>query len=104
MPEIDLNINIYIFLVSMGLAALVGFGFRSRQLAKKNRQIAALEMEVMQISAEILEVQKEYCQLESKMKDMNIPVISIRQAVKEDDLKKDESDASPKKNISNRTA
>jgi hypothetical protein len=84
----DLTINIVVLLILMGLAALAGFAMRSRQLAKKNRQIAELETEVAMVSAEILEVQKEYCQLESRMKDMSPPVISIKQASKEDEVKK----------------
>jgi len=78
MPDFDLTINIVVLFVLIGLAALTGFGFRSRQLAKKNRQIAELEKEVMQVSAEILQVQKEYCELELKIKDLNIPVIPMR--------------------------
>lgn len=113
MPVFDLTMNIVVFLISIGLAALAGFGLRSRQLVKKNRQIAALEKEMLQVSAEILQVQKEYCELEMKLKNLNIPVIPIRQAAatavvavtKEMDPKKDETDASSKDtNISNRTA
>jgi len=74
--------NVVTFLVSLGLAAFVGFLLRSRQLAKKNRQISALESEVADVGAEILEVQKEYCELQSKMKetkDAPSPVVSIKQ-------------------------
>jgi len=105
MPVFDLNINIYALLLLMGLAALVGFALRSRQLGKKIKEIASLEREVAEVSAEILEVQKEYCQLESRMKDLSIPVISIKQASKDDVQKKEEPDGSSReKNISNRTA
>ena len=88
MPVFDLTMNIVVFLALMAFAVLVGFALRSKQLAKKNREIAALEMEVIQVSAEILEVQKEYIQLESRMKDMSIPVISIKQAAKDDGPRK----------------
>jgi Tfp pilus assembly protein PilN len=73
--------NVLTFLVSLGLAAFVGFLFRSRQLAKRNREIASLESEVAEVSAEILEVQKEYCQLQAKFKDSKEvpPVVSIKQ-------------------------
>jgi hypothetical protein len=83
MPVFDLTINVIVLFVLMGLAALAGFGLRSRQLAKRKRQIVELEKEVIQVSAEILQVQKEYCELELKIKDMSIPVISIKQATKE---------------------
>lgn len=83
MPVFDLTINVLVLFVLIASAALAGFCLRSRQLAKKKRQIAQLEKEVMQVSAEILQVQKEYCDLELKIKDMSIPVISIKQATKE---------------------
>jgi hypothetical protein len=90
MPVFDLTINVIVLFLLMVMAALAGFALRSRQLAKKNRQIVALEKELLMLSAEILQVQKEYCDLELTLKDMNIPVISIRQAaVKEDASKKD---------------
>jgi len=85
MPVFDLTINVIALFVLIGLAALAGFALRSRQLSKKNRQITELEREMLQVSAEILQVQREYCELESRVKDMSIPVISIRQATKEDD-------------------
>jgi hypothetical protein len=74
--------NVFTFLVSLGLAAYAGFLLRSRQLAKKDREISALESEVADVSAEILEVQKEYCLLQSKLKDskdLPSPVVSIKQ-------------------------
>ncbi|HVW61781.1 MAG TPA: bZIP transcription factor [Puia sp.] len=77
MPVFDFTINIVVFFVSIGLAMLVGFGLRSRQLIKKKRQIAELEKEMLQVSAEILQVQKEYCELEMKLKNLNIPVIPM---------------------------
>lgn len=94
MPVFDLTINVVVLFLLMGLAALAGFALRSRQLAKKSRQIATLEKEVLEISAEILQVQKEYCDLELRLKDMNIPVISIKQvATKDEPPKKDERTA-----------
>lgn len=89
MPLFDLTVNVVVLFILMALAALAGFALRSRQLAKKNRQIASLEKEVIVVSAEILQVQKEFCEMEMKLKDMNIPVISIRQAAKEEPPKKD---------------
>ena len=111
MPVFDLTINIIVLFVLLVSAMLTGFGLRSRQLAKKNRQIMALEKEVMQVSAEILQVQKEYCELESRLKNLSIPVIPIKQATaatvvvaKDHDLQKDVTDTSSRENISNRTA
>ncbi|HVU54313.1 MAG TPA: hypothetical protein VHD83_04625 [Puia sp.] len=82
LPVFDLTMNVITFLASLGLAALLGFLLRSKQLAKKKRQILALESEVAEVSAEILEVQKEYCLLQAKVKeakDAPSPVVSIKQ-------------------------
>lgn len=93
MPLFDysFNINILILVVIIGLSALLGFTMRSRLLAKKKRQIAELEKEMMQAHAEVLEVQKEYCELESRVRDLAIPVISMKHAPKEEEKQKEES-------------
>jgi len=84
MPLFDLTINVLVLMTLIGLAGMSGFWLRSGQLAKKQRQIKELEKEVMQVSAEILNAQKERCELESRLKDMSIPVISIKQAAIKD--------------------
>jgi len=88
MPLFDITINILLLCMFMGLAVAGGFLWRSRQLKKKDRRIAELEREMLDVHAEILDVQKEYCELESKVKDLAIPVISIKQAAKEEEAKK----------------
>ena len=80
MPDFDLSINIYVLAVLLLLAMFAGFLFRSRQLAKKKRQIAELEREMMQAHAELLETQKDYCELESKVKQGNSPVIPMKKS------------------------
>ena len=77
MPTFDITIDVYILLLMMLPAALVGFLGRSRQLAKKNRRIAELEREMMQAHAEVLSTQRDYCELESKVKDDTSPVIAM---------------------------
>jgi len=77
MPTFDITIDIYILLLMMLGAALVGFLGRSRQLAKKDRRIAELEREMMQAHAEVLSTQRDYCELESKVKDDTSPVIAM---------------------------
>jgi len=89
LPLFDVTINILLLCMIIGLAALGGFLWRSRQLKKKDRQINELEKEMLFIHAEILDVQKEYCELESRVKDLAIPVISIKQAAKEEEAKKE---------------
>ena len=77
MPTFDISIDVFIFLLILIAAALVGFLGRSRQLAKKNRRIAELEREVVQANAEVLSTQRDYCELESKVKDDTSPVIAM---------------------------
>ncbi|HTR30584.1 MAG TPA: hypothetical protein VMH27_15030 [Puia sp.] len=78
MPDFDLSIDIYLLATLLLLAMVAGFLFRSRQLAKKKRQIAELEHEMIQAHAELLETQKDYCELESKVKQDDSPVIPIK--------------------------
>lgn len=77
MPDFDLSIDIYVLASMMLLAMVAGFLLRSRQLARKRREIAELEQEVMEAHAELLETQKDYCELESKVKQEDSPVIPI---------------------------
>ena len=77
MPTFDITIDVYILLLMLLGAAVVGFLGRSRQLAKKNRRIAELEREMMQAHAEVLSTQRDYCELESKVKDDTSPVIAM---------------------------
>ena len=77
MPTFDITIDVYILLLLMLGAMVVGFLGRSRQLAKKNRRIKELEREMMEANAEVLNIQRDYCELESKVKDDTSPVIAM---------------------------
>jgi hypothetical protein len=83
MPTFDITLDIYIFLLIIGLAGVLGYLPRSRQLAKKQRKIAALEHEMVQAHAELLENQREFCELEARMKekekDISNPVIPMKE-------------------------
>jgi hypothetical protein len=81
MPTFDITLDIYIFLLIIGLAVVLGFLPRSRQLAKKQRKIAELEHEIVEAHAEILENQREFCELESRMKEKDVskPVIPMKE-------------------------
>ena len=80
MPTFDITLNVYIFLSIIGLAVVLGYLPRSRQLAKKQRKIMQLEQEMVEAHAEVLENQREYCELESRLKDVANPnpVISMK--------------------------
>jgi hypothetical protein len=78
MPDFDISINIYLLLLLLAISTSMGFLAKSRLIARKNRKIAELEREMMQAHAELLDTQKDYCELESRVKQGDSPVISIK--------------------------
>jgi|ERR1700722_8738127 hypothetical protein len=84
MPSFDITLNIYVFLLLLGLSLIVGLWARSSQLAKKHRQIVRLEQEIHEAYAETLESQKDFSDLEIKYKDLTNPVISMKNSKLED--------------------
>jgi hypothetical protein len=84
MPTFDITLNIYVFLLSLGVSLIAGFWGRSNQLAKKHRRIVQLEKEVLTANAETLDFQKEFQDLLSKHKDLTNPVISMKNNKLED--------------------
>jgi hypothetical protein len=84
MPSFDITLNIYVFLLLLGVSLIVGFWGRSKQLAKKHRRIAQLEQEIIEANAETLDSQKDYSELATKYKDLTNPVISMKNTKLED--------------------
>jgi len=84
MPEFDISINILAVLPLLVIAALAGFLGRSGQLRRKRRQINELEKEMMQAYAELLDTQKDNCELKARLKDVDSPVISIKENKSQD--------------------
>ena len=78
LPIFDINLNIYVFLLSMLASLMLGYWGRSRQLSKKHRRILELEREMVQAHAELLDNQREFCELEARVKDITNPVISMK--------------------------
>jgi hypothetical protein len=83
-------INSLALLLIVMVSALMGFLVRQHQLAGKKRRINELEREMIQAHAELLETQKEFCELEMRMKDLTSPVISMKQASKEEGGQKEQ--------------
>ena len=83
-PSFDITLNIYIFLLSLGMSLIVGFWGRSNQLAKKHRRIVQLEREITQAYEETLESQKDYLELATKYQDLTNPVITMKNSKLED--------------------
>ena len=84
MPNFDITLNIYLFLLSLGISLIIGFWGRSAQLAKKHRRIIQLEREITEAYAETLESQKNYSELAIKYQDLTNPVISMKNSKLED--------------------
>jgi hypothetical protein len=84
MPNFDIALNIYVFLLLLGVSLIIGFWGRSAQLAKKHRRIVQLEREITEAYAETLESQKNYTELEMKYKDLTNPVITMKNSKLED--------------------
>ena len=78
LPNFDVTLNFYVFLLLVAAAAVIGFLPRKSQIARKQRKIHELEREMLQAHAELLESQRDYCLLEAKMKDITNPVIPLK--------------------------
>lgn len=77
MPDFDVSIDIYVLFLLLAAAMCLGFLGRSRQIFRKKREIAELERDMIQAHAELLDTQKDYCELESRVKGADSPVISL---------------------------
>ena len=78
LPNFDITLNIYGFLLCLLGSLLLGYAARRRQLAKKMRRISELERETLQAHAEVLDSQREFCELETRVKDITNPVIAMK--------------------------
>lgn len=73
----ELIINPIVLIAVAIVAALFGFLAGRKRLAKSRSRILQLEDEMMSSHAEILEIQKAYVKMESRLKELSIPVIPI---------------------------
>jgi len=78
MITFDLIINPVILLVAAIGGGLIGLLIGRASLTKSRSKIIELEKEMMNSHAEILELQKAYVQLENKLEEQSIPVISMK--------------------------
>lgn len=78
MLAIQLNINALLFVSIVIAATFLGFIFRSRQLWSLRKKVIELENEMLSNHSEILDLQRENASLEQKMKQLHIPVISMK--------------------------
>jgi hypothetical protein len=78
MITFDLIINPVLLLAATIVGGLMGFLIGKAKLAKSRGKTLELEKEMMNAHAEILEMQKAYVQLENKLEEHSIPVISMK--------------------------
>ena len=84
----ELIINPIILLAVAIVAALIGFTAGRKRLAKSRSRIMQLEDEMMSSHAEILEIQKAYVKMESRLKELSIPVIPMKVSPKDSSKEK----------------
>jgi hypothetical protein len=82
--EYSFSLNSISLLVIILFSAMAGYLSQRGQIKRKNIRIGRLEMQVLEANAEALEFQKEYCDLESRLKELKIPVISMKLSGKEE--------------------
>ena len=75
---LELIVNPVILFVAVVGGGVIGFIIGKAKLAKSRAKIEELEAEMMNSHAEILELQKSYVQLENKLQQQSIPVISMK--------------------------
>ena len=78
MITFDLIINPVILIAAVIGGSVIGLLIGRIRLARSREKIQDLEKEMMNAHAEILEVQKAYVQLENKLEEHSIPVISMK--------------------------
>jgi hypothetical protein len=78
MLAIQMTINVFVLAGSLLAVFVLGFIFRSGQIASLRRKIIELENEMLANHSEILELQKENASLAQQMKQAHIPVISMK--------------------------
>ena len=84
----DIIINPFILLAAAIGGLILGFLIGRGQLAKAHKRATELEKEMVSANAEVLEIQKAYTQLEYRLKENSIPVISMKLNGKENPKEK----------------
>ena len=85
MLSIEVPVNILFFLLLPPIFIWIGYKMRTGQVRRKEEEIDQLEKEMMNSHSEILDLQKEYALLESKLNGLEIPVIPIKTAIKQEE-------------------
>ena len=84
MLTIEVSINVFVFALIILAAVFAGFSLRGKQVAKVRLKVEQLQREILHNHAEILALEKENINIESRMQDIQRPVIPIKIAIKEE--------------------
>jgi hypothetical protein len=79
----EVTVNIYLLAFILGLSAFVGFAIRAKIILKYRAKIEELERDILNNCAHILELERETMQMENKIQDIQIPVITMKTINKE---------------------
>jgi hypothetical protein len=79
----EVTINIYLLAFILGLSVFVGFVIRTKIILKYRAKIEELERDILNNCAHILELERETLQMENKIQDTQIPVITMKTINKE---------------------
>jgi hypothetical protein len=75
---LDFVVNPIVAAAALFIGGFIGFIWGKGKLIKKQSEINRLESEMISSHAEILEMQKAYVKMESRLKELSIPVIPMK--------------------------
>ena len=75
---LDPIVNPIILVIAVAAGAIAGLGICRAKVAKSASKLKKLEAELLQSNEETLEYQRAYAELESRMHNQSIPVISMK--------------------------
>jgi cell division protein FtsL len=79
----EVTVSIYLLAFILGLSAFVGFAVRAKIILRYRAKIEQLEREILNNCAHILELERETLQMETRIQDIKIPVITMKTPNKE---------------------
>jgi hypothetical protein len=79
----EVTVNIYLLAFILGLSVFGGFAIRTKIISKYRAKIEELERQILNHCSHILDLERESLQMESKIQDIKIPVITMKTPGKE---------------------
>jgi len=79
----EVTVSIYQLAFILVLAVFAGFALRAKIILRYRAKIEELEREILNNCAHILDLERETLQMENKIQDIKIPVITMKAPNKE---------------------